>query len=455
MKKISILFAASMLLVNGLWADDSFFAEGFGDEGFGDEGSSSAVEINGSLSTSVRSFLTSDSIEALADLDEEADAVEVAAEADLIFTYEGSDFKVVSDFSFTPSLDSGNLDSMVRINEAYGQYFGEKINLEAGLMKVVWGKADEFHVVDVLNNVNYSEFLVPDYLEMMDPELMFKLNVPMGMSSNLEVAYVPVLTADYLPGTDSIWQPKETKIDLPAKLTAIAGMGLTPTALASVDTNTLDYGQAALHFTSSASGFDYGFTYYAGYNKMPTVNFEQDGADMNYWVSYDPMHVFGVEMGYILAGFNLKGEFAYNMTYDFSGDDALIHNNSIRWVGGFDRDIPLGNLNINIQEAGNVILNNDEITNSDIEYSSEDTYTQNLLIVAITDKFINDKLETKLIGFYHFEESDFGVYPRVEYTPVDDFTFGLEGRFFGGDDDTFFGQYKDNNFVEVSLSWNF
>lgn len=450
MKKISLLFAAFMLLINGLWADESFFSDGFGDGGFGDEGSSTALEINGSLTASVRATVSSDALEAIGDLDDASDAVEVATEVGLTFTYEGNDFKVVSDFEFTPNLVNGDIDSMVTINEAYGQYFGEKMNFEAGFMKVVWGKADEFHVVDVLNNVNYSEFLVPDYLEMIDPELMFKINIPIGMSSNLEAAYVPVLTADYLANS-GIWAPVEVA-ELTSTLKNLT-LAYGPFAAVETNTNTLDYSQMALHYTSSAGGFDYGFTYYAGYNKLPS--FHYSATENIWWYEYDPMHIFGVEMGYILAGFNMRGEFAYHMTYDFDGDDASVHNNSIAWVGGFDKDIPLGNLNINIQEAGTLVLNNDEIVFGDIEYSEDDSYTQNLLIVSISDKFFNEKLETKLIGFYHFEDSDFGIYPKVEYTPVDDFTLGLEGRFFSGDDDTLFGQYSENDFVEVSLSWNF
>lgn len=461
MKKIAIVFAASMLLVNGLWADDSFFSEGFGDDGFGEE-SSPAVEINGRVSASVRASISPDAVDAMADLDDEADSLEVATEIGLTFTYEGTDFKVVSDFEFTPNLVNGDIDSMVSVNEAYGQYFAENMNLEAGYMKVVWGKADEFHVVDVLNNTNFSEFLVPDYLEMMDPELMFKVNVPLGMSSMLEMAYVPTLTVDYLADS-GIWQPYETTTELPSTLgsliTAYTGAGATKAAYDSdrqVDTDTMDYGQAAVRFTSTIGGLDYGFTYYAGYNKLPSFNYEFDGTDtIEYWFEYDPMHTFGAEAAYILGGFNLKGEFAYNMTYDFAGDETAVHNNNIRWVGGFDRDIPLSNLNINIQEAGSLILNNDEIVYGDIEYDDDDVYTQNLLIVSISDKYLHDKLEAKVIGFYHFEDSDYGIYPSIEYTPVDDFTLAMEARFFGGDKDTLFGQYDDNDFVEISLSWNF
>ncbi len=462
MKKTIALIFTTLFFAGSVWAEESFSFDSFDTEE-----NSSPVEINGHVSASTRYYINEDSINGVADLDDEADEVEIGTEFGLKINYEGSDFAIHSDFIFEPELLGGEIsESALIVNEAYGQYFGNLFSIEAGLMKVVWGKADEFHVVDVLNNVNMSEFLVPDYIEMRDPELMFKVNCLFGMSSNLEIVYIPTLTVDKFAESGR-WQPKETinfesvLAEKIAQAYTNYGFTLTPNNI-SKNTNTLDHSQAALHFTSSAGGFDYGFTYYAGYNKMPSLSVNEiptmataTTGSIDYSLSYDPMHTFGFEAGFILAGFNLKGEFAYNMTYDFDGDDASVHNNSIRWVGGFDRDIPIGNLNINIQEAGNFILNNDEIGFSDIEYNEKDHYTQNLLIIAITDKFFNDKLETKVIGFYHFEDQDFGIYPVIEYSPVDDFTLALEGRFFGGESDTLFGQYKDNSFVELALTWNF
>ena len=414
------------------------------------------------MSTSVRAYSSDEALDAMGDLEDESDQLETETEVNLNFTYEGSSFKIVSDLAFTPEVAGSEADSTVTINEAYGQYFGSLFNLEAGYMKVVWGKADEFHVVDVLNSVNFSDFLVPDYLEMIDPELMFKVNVPVGMSGMLEAAYVPVLTP-YSYAESGIWEPMETAVDLPATLTALvtaySGAGATGAAFdssAQADTETLDYGQAALHYTSTAGGLDYGFTYYAGYNKTPSFNYAFDAVDtVDYWFEYDRMQTFGVEAAYILAGLNLKGEMAYNMTEDFDGDKTDVHNNNIKWVGGFDRDIPVSNLNINIQETGTYILNNDEIAYGDIEYDADDTYTQNILILSVSDSYLHEKLDAEVIVFYHFEDSDYGIYPSLEYSPVDDFTLGLEARFFGGDEDTLFGQYDENDFVEFSVAFNF
>lgn len=475
MKKLFILLLTALFLTTAVWADDSFFSSsfddtestensGFGDSSFGDAFGDSAsgeesptVEINGGVSATVRAYVSEDAVDAMGDLDNSSDQMKTETEANLKFTYEGTDFRIVTDLDFVPEQSGSEADTSVSINEAFGQYFADSFNFEAGYMKVAWGKADEFHVVDVLNNINMGDFLIPDYMEMIDPELMFKVNVPLGMSGMLEMAYVPTLTPDTIP-EKGIWEQKDTKVELPATLTALStaySATASPLYSEAINTETFDYGQAAFHYTSTAAGFDYGLTYYYGYNKLPSFNYAFDGSKINYWFEYDKMQTFGLEASYILAGLNLKGEFAYNLTEDYDGTDTSVHNNNIRWVGGFDRDIPLSNLNINIQEAGTLILNNDEIALGDIEYDDEEEYTQNLLILAVKDTYLHEKLEAEVIIFYHFEDADYGIYPSLDYSPVDDFTLGMEARFFGGDKDSLFGQFDDNDFVEFSVSYNF
>lgn len=443
-----------LLVATGLFAEDFF---SFDDtDGFGTESEAvSSVEINGSVAVPVRAYISSDAIDAIGDVESLDDTLELTPEIGLQLHYDGADFLIHTDATLAPQED---MTTEMVINEAYGQYFGENMSLEAGLMKVVWGKADEYHVVDVLNNVDLTEFLSTDYLAMMDPELMVKANIPVGMSGLFEAVYVPVLTPDRLAESGSIWEAKETKTELPAAITALAtayGCVNGGRDVTEIDLNTLDYGQAALHYTSTVEGLDYGLTYYYGFNKLPSVTVTPNIAEsyIDYSLSYDRMHTFGLEAGYIAGGFNLKAEAAYNMTYDFAGDDTHVYNNNVTWVAGFDKDLPIGNLNI--QETGTIILGSDGITSGDIEYDAEGEYTENLIIAALTDSFCNDRLDVKLVGFYHIEDQDYGFYPSVEYAPSDNMSATLTAHVFGGEEDTLFGQYSDNNFVECSLDWNF
>lgn len=449
-KHVLIMTILLSLCLGTAYADDSFFTDDFS---FDDESGSAAapaVQINGELRSTMRAYLGEDARDALFDLDAEEDELESSAVLDMKLLYEGADFNVSSDIEIAD-------DGSISVNEAYGQYFADTFDIETGYMKVVWGKADEYHVVDVLNSLDYSEFLKTDYLSMLNPEMMLKVNVPVGMGGLLEIAYVPTLT----PATFSVgdrWEMKETKTELPAALMSLstAYSIANPSFIgATVDTDTFDYGQGALHYTSTVEGLDYGFTYYAGYNKMPTITFAVDAAagEVSYLFSYDPVHIFGAEAAYALGGYNLKAEAAYQMSYDFAGDDAEVSNHELKWIAGFDKDTPIGN--VNIQETGVWILNSDEITAADYQYAADGTYTENLLIAALSQSIMNDKMDLSIAGFYHIEDNDFGIYPSVEYAPVDSLAFEAAGHIFAGDEDTLFGQFSDNSNLELTATLSF
>ena len=46
-----------------------------------------------------------------------------------------------------------------------GYFLDNHLVLEGGKMKVVWGKGDKLHVFDNFNSDNYSDFIIPDYID--------------------------------------------------------------------------------------------------------------------------------------------------------------------------------------------------------------------------------------------------------------------------------------------------
>ena len=117
---------------------------------------------------------------------------------------------------------------------------------------------------------------------------------------------------------------------------------------------------------------DIGGIYYFGFIREPVIEIpEADPTD--YSIHFDRLNLFGLEFATVVGGFNLRAEAAYNMTEDFDGDDPYIHNHTISYMGGFDRDLPLSNLNVNIQGRGEYLLANDEVSDNgsaDVDYDS-------------------------------------------------------------------------------------
>ncbi len=151
-------------------------------------------------------------------------------------------------------------------------------------------------------------------------------------------------------------------------------------------------------------------------------------------LNYDQLQVFGLEAAFVLWKFNTRWEFAYNLTEDTAGDNPWIHNNSIGWVAGFDMDLPIHNLNINVQEQGSYILKNSKVEDGayaeyDVDYNSDGKYTRNKIIVNISDKWLNEKLTTECTTIYAFETEEWCVQPKISYNVVDGLTFTASGAY--------------------------
>ncbi|MBQ0039968.1 MAG: hypothetical protein KBS64_06035, partial [Treponema sp.] len=128
----------------------------------------------------------------------------------LNFDYEGTSSIFTAKLKFNKdSLQEGNYKDI--LDEFKATAILGNWTLEAGKMRLVWGKTDKVHVLDNFNANDYSDFLVPDYNDRRIAEPMFRVVYATPFSSNLkfEAVYTPVMTPDRL-GT-GYWEPLATK----------------------------------------------------------------------------------------------------------------------------------------------------------------------------------------------------------------------------------------------------
>ena len=173
------------------------------------------------------------------------------------------------------------------------------------------------------------------------------------------------------------------------------------------------------------------------------------------YISYDKVHILGTEAAAVLLGLNMRAELGYYLTEDIAGDDPLTYNNRLAYLFGFDKDLPLSNLSINIQVQGSCIVNNDGITAQDIEYDADDKYTRNMIIAAVTDSYSHDKIKPEIAFTCTVEKGDYFIRPKLEFILRDDVRLTAMYSIFGGDKDTIFGQFDDNDFAQLSLEYSF
>ena len=237
------------------------------------------------------------------------------------------------------------------------------------------------------------------------------------------------------------------------------------------DTNKFEYGQAGARLTGSLGPVDLGLSYYYGHYKQPSVNYNkmdtyltkylsnQPITEEDKFLAYDQKQTFGAEFATVLWHFNVRGEGAYNLTKDTDGSDPFVHNNSVQWLGGFDIDLPFWNANLNVQETGTYILNNDKITGTyekcDADYNVNG-YTDNKVVANLTTSFANEKVAPEVTVMYAIESGDVVVMPKIAFKPAGEVTLTASGMYLWcKDDNSQFKAWDKNNFVQLGAEINF
>ncbi|MBR0486252.1 MAG: hypothetical protein IJJ70_00910 [Treponema sp.] len=174
-------------------------------------------------------------------------------------------------------------------------YLGN-FQLEAGKMKVVWGKGDKLHVVDNFNANDYTDYIIPDYIDRRIAEPMFRVVYSTPSNVKLEGIWTPMMTADRL-ASDGVWVPNAMKTltatvesamkhNLKLTLNNAISTGDSTDAISAImaassfssdnlvrdDIHSIKFGQAGARTTFTLGHLDLGLSYYYGHSKQPSAN---------------------------------------------------------------------------------------------------------------------------------------------------------------------------------------
>jgi hypothetical protein len=389
--------------------------------------------------------------------------LETLPELDLKVKLNFKDTKVFTTLNF----QKGNETVSDIFREGYAKLAYNKFDIDVGLMKLVWGKTDKVHVVDNLNYTDYSDFLNPEFIDRKKAEKMIRFNyfLPNG---GIEAVYAPEFHADIYPAS-GVWGQSSLAI----LNSAFKDVGTTYEEQFQSAEKKAENGQFALRYTNSFNGFDFGFSDYQGYMKKPSINKmaltnpTSPTFLNNLNMHFDKVNIMGAEIATVKLGINWRGELAYFITSDTKGDDPAVANNKVNYIIGGDKDLPLNNVNLNIQVVGEYKMNSDKIKknfivtsptttfNYDTDYDSQGKYSTTLIITQISDKYMNEKLKPNVKFYYNVEKHDYIIKPEVVLALNDERTLSIAYSAYGGKDDTLFGQFDGNDFIEAKLDVKF
>ncbi|MGM0602317.1 MAG: DUF1302 family protein [Bacillota bacterium] len=451
---IAVVFTFILTMSSPLCAfnGDSFYG---GDEEI-------STEVNGEIFPEYRIFSDNGDIEE-----------NLMGELDFIYPGSTHEFKFLLDFQVGAAEE-------VAFDEAYYRYYGDKYHFLIGKHRTIWGTGDKVHVVDNLNPQDMSDFINREYKDRQVGEEMFKIDRYFrGGNASLEFVYTPEFNGNILaddpdsPLGNWIINPFAGKFAL-SDLAAVSPYSEKEIINEFQDSIGDEDNQFGLRFTDSRQGMDYGFSYYKGYLREPsydpqTLNESLNNLDLDSEIStsefdkvlnnvdlhYDEVDIFGFEMAKVIADINSRFELAYYRTDDTDGSNLAVRNNRIAWVIGGDRDLPISNLNLNIQFTGEKILDDDKINKNHIDYSEDGDYTSQRAIVKLEDSFSNEKIIPELTWIYNLDDNDYSLEAALDYELQQNLHLELSHKIFNGDKDTIFGQFEENDFSSAGLRYSF
>lgn len=513
--KILALLATAAFFSSFATAQDMDFGDDFGSDfggDFGDSASSSsfaatALSVNGEAQVNFRAYVDDEGTSGLP-IDEWNTWVDPKGKLGLNY----SNDSVSADVKFALSKDIITDYKSDIIDELTLEAYLGNFVIQAGKMKVVWGKGDKLHVIDNFNANDYKDFLIPDYIDRRISEPMVRVlyNAPNDAgpftSNRFEFVWTPFMTADRYAASGR-WVPTKVK-GLEKNLKDIATDSISSTVEALVETRLslatapsqekqeklkqlnalylsqlnnsssladdlypdlyqLKYMQAGARFTTTTGSWDWGLSYYFGRDKRASFDYkkmapyvqkylEGTAEENDKFIDYDFLQVFGIEAAKTFGAYNFRAEAAYNLTKDVAGDDPKVHNNSLAWVFGFDRDLPVSELNFNLQTQGKFILNHDEIKDSGDTESG--TYkTDNKLVLNISDNLAHGKLKPEVSAIYGFEHFDLIIMPKVTWYVSDGLEFSASGMYMQSfiESRSEFGNWHNNSFVQIAAKYTF
>ncbi|MDR2793895.1 MAG: hypothetical protein LBB61_09580 [Treponema sp.] len=417
------------------------FGFGFGDEDAAEEPSgekSSGVTISGEVSASLLGYMKDFS-----------DGPHTARLGDV---FSGAlNFSAGNAFGDAViNLKLSSASPQFAFDEAYLRAYIGIFEIEGGLRKLTWGKADSFGPLDVINPLDNTEITdVSDVMAMKIARPLVHAAARFGRFSKLEGVFVPAFEGHRF-AMDGRWAPAQI-----VQVQALLKNG-SPPGLTLPDASTLNYAQAGARFTTTLGSSDIGAQYYYGRLPRPAASIrftpQSPALPSSIEMLYNPYHQIGVDWAQVLFGFNVRAEFAANITDDLGGDDGTVYNPHLAWSFGFDRDLAWG-INLNLQVNETITLLHDKITSPlDIEAGSDGTSTR--LTGVLSKKFLRDELEVRAAVLWGIEDKDFLILPALAWTRD---AVSIEGSvgIFCGEDTGELGQYYDNRFVRLALTYSF
>ncbi len=333
----------------------------------------------------------------------------------------------------------------------------KKVDLKLGLQQVVWGQADGLRVLDVINPLDYREFILEDFIDSRRPLWLARADAPVGEGS-LQLIWVPYFAPARLPAADNEFGLGES-----------FGLGLMGAAAGELNLPQLPFrvekterpayqlrsSQFGARYSRSVGAWDLTANYFYGWEDTPTNYFlgveneiEDSSPTVVFKPRFDRKEVFGgtaatnfgslvlrLEAGWnrdkstpvttnTPTGFEKHGQFSSVAGLDWSAKTWL-------WISGQYF------LSFTSARQEKLLL----------------PRSNQLASVYFRTNFMRETLRPELFVLTGLNQREYLIRSRIVKTIGDHWSVGMGADFLGGKQTNIFGYFDSRDRVVIELKW--
>jgi hypothetical protein len=355
------------------------------------------------------------------------------------------DTDYADDFYFRVPEDNEHR-SYLDLKEAVLGFQKHPVKLTIGKQFFAWGTADGYNPTDNLNPY--------DYLDPIDRQKLAVYSVATQLTArraSLTLVLVPLFTPSRVPLATTRWAPL-----VPEDLASvIAPRDVPPTTAANM--------QYGARLRGTVAGWDLSVSYFDGYEHTPVIKqttaVVAPGIELpRFTPVFTRMRVAGVDVSTTFGKLEVHGEAAASFVVRDGRDDRL------EWIAGVNYEWDelglrwLERIHLIAEYAREEILSSDsgsEIVRSDNRLALPNTAYRNAAIGRLLFHF-DDDTQFEVGGTVNFERSVNSYLKAALTHKITDALHAIVGLdLISGPRDTFWGRWRDNDRVYVSLKYFF
>jgi hypothetical protein len=317
----------------------------------------------------------------------------------------------------------------------------DHLDVKAGRQALTWGTGDLIFINDLFPKDWESFFAGREDQYLKAPADALRLGI-FGLPFNVDLVLMPEFTPDRLPA------PGER---LSFYLPPMTGAPALPE-------ETLENGEVALRLSRYVGNYTVSLYGYRGFFKTPVgvraVAFPlpPDPA----FIPYHPeLSVGGASVrGALLGGVAWAEAGYYDSREDHDGDDPLVENSSLRYLGGWEKQW-LPDFNVTVQYYGEKMMDHAAYEASLPAGMTVEDELRHLWTLRL-EKLLHYQL-LRLSAFTFWSPTDEDGHARflTSYKLSDEVEVAVGANLFFGEDPTMFGQFDDNDGVFGRLRYSF